>query len=127
MVKNDIIGKNKIKIPAKYKWEPPVVIPLMPIVGVNHRLLLLRMSKITVNIYTIDKTVHQFAIGYMINTSLHIDKMFKTQVEKGLGCYISIETMQSIKTCLMRKNTSVMALIMIYETFGISIKKCLEC
>ena len=58
-----------------------------------------------VQIYTTKKTVHQFSIGYMINPSLHIKKM------------------QSIKMFLTENNTSVMALIMIYNTDGISIKK----
>ena len=54
----------------------------MPILGVNNSLPILHMYKIMVHIYTTDKTVHQFAIGYMMNPSLHINKMFKTQVEK---------------------------------------------
>ena len=58
----------------------------------------------------------------MINPYLHIDKMFKTQVEKCLGCSFSIETMQSIKNYLKKKNISVMEIIIIYETVGISIK-----
>ena len=66
------------KNPAKDKWEVPTVIPLIPIVGVYHRLPKLHMSKIMVHIYTTEKTVHQFAIGYIINPSLHINKMFKT-------------------------------------------------
>ena len=88
--------KSKIKIPAEYIWRLPDVIPLMPIVGVNHRLPILHMSKIMVHIYTEDKTVHQFAIGYMINPSLHFNKMFTTQVENILGCSFYIKTMQSI-------------------------------
>ena len=56
------------------------VIPRMPIVGVNHRLHILNMSKIMVYIYSTEKTVHQFAIGYMINLSINIKTMFKTQV-----------------------------------------------
>ena len=110
------------KIPAKDKWELPAIIPLMPIVGVNIHLPILHMSKIMVHIYTTDKTVHQFYIGYMINPSLHINKIFKTQVEKCLGCSFSIKIIQSIKTFLMNKNTTVMELIMIYETVGIDIK-----
>ena len=81
MVKNDRISKRKEKILEKYKWELPAVITIMPIVGVNQSLPIIHMSKIMVHIYTIDKTVHQFAIGYSINPSLHINKMFKTQVE----------------------------------------------
>ena len=77
--KNDRIGKRK-KIPAKDKWKLPGVIPLMPIVGVNCRLTILHMSKIMVHIYTTENIVNQFVIGYMINYSLNINKMFKTQV-----------------------------------------------
>ena len=84
------------------------------------------MSKIMVHIYVTDKTVHQFAIGYMINPSLNINKMFKTQVEKCLGCYFSIKAMNSIKTFLTKNNISVVALIMIYETVGVSIKKVIR-
>ena len=94
----------------------------MPIVRVNHRLPILYMSKRMVHIYTAENTVHQLAIGYMINPSLHINKMFKTQVEKCLGCSFSIETMHTIKKFPMKKNTSVMVLIIIYETVGMSIK-----
>ena len=66
--KNDRIGKRKNL--AKYKWEIPSVITLMPIVGVNHRLPILHLFKRMVHIYTTDKTIHQFAIGYIINPSI---------------------------------------------------------
>ena len=49
-----------------------------------------------VYIYTTVKTIRQFAIGYMINPSLQFNKIFKTQVEKFLGCSISIGTMKTI-------------------------------
>ena len=81
------------------------------------------MSKKMVYIYSTEQTVHQFAICYMINPSLHINKIFKTQVETLLGCFFSIKTMQTIKKNLMKKNTSFVALVIIYETVGISIKK----
>ena len=97
----------------------------MPIVGVNRSIPILHMSKIMVHIYTTYNTVHQFYIGYMINPSLHINKMSKTQVEKCLGCSFSIETIKSIKKILTNNNTSVTALIIIYINVGISIKGCL--
>ena len=81
------------------------------------------MSIIMVHIYTTENTVYQFSIGYIINPCLHINKMFKTQVEKCLGCSFYIETMQTIKKILMKKNTSVMALVMIDENVGMSINK----
>ena len=62
--------KEKKTIPAKYKWEIPAVIPLMPIVGVNHCLPILHLSPKMVHIYTAGKTIHQFAIDHMINPSL---------------------------------------------------------
>ena len=59
----------------------------------------------------------------MINTSLHINNLSRTQVQKCLGCSFSIKTMKTIRDCLLKNNTSVMALITIYETVGISIRK----
>ena len=54
-------------------------------------------------------------IGYMINPSLKFNNLFITQVEKCLGCSFSISKMKTIKNCLIKKNTSIMALIFIYE------------
>ena len=79
MGKNDRIGK---KIPVEDKWEIPAIIPLMPILGVNHRLSILNLSKIMVHIYTTSKTINTFAIGYMINPSLKFNNASRTQVEK---------------------------------------------
>ena len=69
------------KIPAKDKWEITAVIPLMKIVGVNHRLPILHMSKIMVHIYTTGKNIHQFGIGYMINPSLQFNKILKKKLK----------------------------------------------
>ena len=71
-----------------------------------------------VHIYTTGKNIHKFEIGYMINPSLQFNKKTKTQVEKFLGYYFSIRIMKTIKNCLMKKNTSNMSLIMIYENNG---------
>ena len=60
--------------------------------------------------------MNQFAIGYMIKTSLNFNNVFITQVGKCLGDYFSIRKMKTIKKFLMKKNTSVMAQIMIYES-----------
>ena len=71
-----------------------------------------------VHIYTKGKTIHQFTISYMINPSIQFNKIFKTQVEECLGCSFYIKTMKIIKKILMKNNTSVMALIKIYEENG---------
>ena len=75
------------------------------------------MSKIMVHIYSTENTIHQFAIGYMINPSLHINRVFIEQVQKCLGCTFSIETKKTIRDCLLKKNTSIMTIIMIYENY----------
>ena len=80
--KNDRAGKRKEKNPSRDKWETPDVIPLIPIVGVNHRLPILQMSKIMVHIYTTGKNIHQFAISYTINPSIQFNIIFKIKVEK---------------------------------------------
>ena len=54
----------------------------MPIVGVNHCQPTLYMSKIMVYCYTTYGTINKFAIGYMINPSIHLNNIFRTQVEK---------------------------------------------
>ena len=78
------LAKEIIIIPEKDKWEIPTVIPLMPIVGVNHRLTILHMSKIMVYIYSTENNIHQFSIGYMVNTYFHINKIFRKRLQKRL-------------------------------------------
>ena len=85
------------------------------------------MSKIMVHCYTIDETIHQFAIGYMINPSLKFNNLFRTQVENCLSVYFSAKTMKTITYCLMKKNTCVMALIVIYEKMEKYQKYFIEC
>ena len=68
--------------------------------------------------YTADETNNQFAIGYMINPSLNFNNTFRTQVEKFFSVSFYARTMKNIKNCLMKKNTYVMVLIIIYEKNG---------
>ena len=110
--------KDNKKVQAKDKWEIIAIIPLIPIVGVNHRLPILHTSKRMVHCYTTVKNINQFAIGYVINPSLNFNNEFITQVEKCLGVSFSIRTMKTINNCLMKNNTCVMAPMMIYENNG---------
>ena len=52
------------------------VIPLFSLIRVNHRKPLINMSKRMVCIYATDEQINQFAIGYVINPSLHVNKVF---------------------------------------------------
>ena len=80
-----------------------------------------------VHIYTTGRTINPFAIVYMIKPSLKFNNAFRIQVEKCLGYSFSIRTIKTIKNDLMKKNTSAMVLIMIYENNGEIRKKCIEC
>ena len=75
----ELSKEKKINL-EKDKCELPAVIPLMSIVGVNYRLTILHMSKSMVHIYTTEKTIHKFEIGYMINPSLRNNKVFRERL-----------------------------------------------
>ena len=85
------------------------------------------MSKRMVHIYSKEKNIHQFVIGHLINPSLHINRIFREQVQKILGCSFSTKAMKTIRYFLLMNNTSIMALILIYENNGKDIKKFIEC
>ena len=53
-------------------------IPQWPLLGLYNSQLIFNMSKILVYIYTTDKQINQFGIGY---PTLHIYKLFRGQVE----------------------------------------------
>ena len=69
------------------------------------------MSKRIVHCYSTDETITQFSIGYMINPSLDCNKLFIEQVENLLSVSFHEMTMETIKYCLRKNNTCVMALI----------------
>ena len=68
------------KIETKYRWETIDVIPLFPLVGVNNCQTILNISKIMVHIYSTGERIDKFSIDYIINPSLHVNKVFREQV-----------------------------------------------
>ena len=72
----------------------------MILVGVNNRQLILNMYKIMVQCYSIDETINQFAIGYMIKPSLNCNKVFRVQVEKCLSVSFDSRKMETIRVFL---------------------------
>ena len=87
--KDDKIVKIELKITSKYG-------PLT-LLGVNHCQPILHMSKILVYIYTTYERINKFLIGYMINPTLHVNKVFREQVEKLLRDNFYQNTMEYIK------------------------------
>ena len=118
MRENDRIGERKEKVPGKDKWETLNGIPIMTLVGINHRQPILHLSKIMIHCYSTDENINQSSIGYMINPSLNCNKLFIIQVETYLSLSFAAIIMETIKYCLKNNNTFVMAPIMIYENNG---------
>ena len=81
------------------------------------------MSKIMVHCYSTDKTINPFAISYMINPSLNCTKVFIVQFEKCWSLWFSSRATETIINCLKKRNTCVMAQIIIYENNGGNVKK----
>ena len=57
------------------------VIPLLPLVGVNHNQPIIQISKWMVYIYATYEQINLFSIGYIINPSLHINKVFRENLK----------------------------------------------
>ena len=90
------------------------VILLLPLLGVNHLQPIIYMYKRLVYLYTTDKKIIQFAIGYMIDTPLHINKVFIEQAEKFLRSTFHPNIMENIRDVMIKKDTCVIELIMFY-------------
>ena len=88
----------------------------MPLVGVDYHQPILHMSIWMVICYSTDESINPFAIGYMINPSLNCNKVFRVQVEKFLSISFHKKAMETNKDFHRKKNTCVMALILIYDS-----------
>ena len=65
-----------------------------------------------VYIYTTKKRINQFEIGYMINTTLHGNKVFRKK-SKMLKSYILSKYHGRYKSVMRKNNTCVISLIML--------------
>ena len=72
---------NKNKIKNKYRWNYCHHIPMLSLLGANHRLPLFHMAKRCILINE-KKRSNSFMIGYMISPGLNVIKSFKEQVDK---------------------------------------------
>ena len=51
--------------------------PMLPLLGDNHRLPLLHMDKRFNWLEEIGERINEFKIGYLINPSFYVNKLFK--------------------------------------------------
>ena len=84
--------------------------------GANHGQFLLHMSRILVYTYTTEKLISQFAIGYMVNPTIHVNKVFREQVEKFLRSTFHQNIMEGIKSVTIKNYIYIISLIMFYNT-----------
>ena len=67
-------NSKKMKI---YNWKYCHHFPILPLLGDNHRLLLLHKDKRFIWLEETRECINEFDIVYMINPSLHVNKAFK--------------------------------------------------
>ena len=56
--------------------------PMLSLLGANHRLPLLHMAKRFIWLEEIKERINEFSIGYMMSSKLNINKPFREQVHK---------------------------------------------
>ena len=74
--------------------------PILPLLGINHCLPLFNMYKSFVYLKDAEEHINEFAIAYMVNPILHVNKSYKGKVEKCMN-----DTFGTIKQPFIR-NTS---------------------
>ena len=74
------VGNENIKIKNKDRWNYCHRMPMLPLLGENHRLPLFHMDKRFIWLNEIKQRINEFTIGYMINTGLNVNKDFIEQM-----------------------------------------------
>ena len=77
--------------------------PMFPLLGDNHSILLLQMAKRFIWLKETGERINEFEIGYMINPYLHVDKAFIDQGEKCMNNTFDALIQRFIKTILYKK------------------------
>ena len=109
------VGNENKKI-NKDIWNYCHHMPILSLLGSNHHLPLFHMSKHFIWLNETKQLINEFKIGYMINPGLNFNKIFREKLVKCMHTKFGEITQPFIKATLAKKNTSVLALIMSYET-----------
>ena len=59
------------------KWNYCHHFPILPLLGINHRIPLLHMAKNFVCLHNKEERINEFVIRYIVNPTLHVNKSFK--------------------------------------------------
>ena len=98
--------------------------PILQLLGSNHHLPLLHMSKRFICIEETKERINEFEIGCMINPDFHGNKSIREQVDKSMNDMSVAITQPFIKNTFSKNNTSVLTLLMLHETRIMNPKKC---
>ena len=85
--------------------------PMLPLLGVDHRLQLLYMAKRFIWLEETGERIHEFEIVYIIHPSLHINKAFRDQVGKCMNTTFGELTQPFIKTTLFKNTHKCVSII----------------
>ena len=81
----------------------------------RHRLPLSNMAKSYIWLEEKNQRINEFSIGYMMNPNLSMNKAFKEQVKLCMKNTFSTSTMTHISKILLKPNTRVLALVMLFD------------
>ena len=82
--------------------------PMLSLLGANHRLPLFHMAKHFIWINETKQHINGFTIGYIINPGLNVNKTFREQVEKCMYNTLGESTQTFIKSTLVKMRTSML-------------------
>ena len=89
---------------------------MLSLLGANHHQPLFHMAKFFIWINETKKRINEFTIGYTINPGLNVNKAFREQVENFMYTKFGEITQPHIRATPSKHNTSVLALIIFYDT-----------
>ena len=95
---------------------------IQSLLGTNHRLTLSHIDKSCIWLEETKQRINDLSIGYMMNPNLIMNKVFREQVKVCMKNTFSTSTMTQISKILLKPNTRVLALVMLFENR----KKCKE-
>ena len=93
------------------------------LLGTNHCLTLSHMSKSYIWLEETNQRINELYIGYMMNKSLSMNKVFREQVKVCTKTTFSTSTMIQTSKMLLKPNTKVLALVMFFENKKKNAKK----
>ena len=88
---------------------------MQSMLGTNHHLPLSHMAKSYIWLEEKNQRINEFSIGYMMNTNLIMNKVFKEQVKVCMKTRFYTSTMTNISKILLKPNTKVLSLVIFFK------------